>query len=101
MSGLAVLTLCVAVIVLVLLGLRRGARKHRAMYAEISARCADIQARAAQRAVIYDQTPVSPPPRDGTATAGAGAPDAAPVVAPPPRTRLVLGGSGRHRKAAA
>lgn len=87
------------VIALVLLGLRWGARKHRLMYAEISARCADIQARAAERAVVYDQAPVPCPSVDGYATAGAGTPDPAPAVAPR-RVHIEMGGPGRHREAA-
>jgi hypothetical protein len=45
------------------------ARPHRAMYEEIAARCAALN------------TSVPDPSVDGTATAGAGTPDSAPVVA--------------------
>jgi hypothetical protein len=89
----------VAVIVLVVLVLRRLARPRRLMYAAISARCADIQARAAAQAAVYDQTPVPRPSVDGPATAGAGTPDPAPAVAPQ-RVHIEMGGRGRHRMVA-
>jgi hypothetical protein len=98
MSGLAALTLCVAPIALILLGLRWGARKHRAMYRAISAQLADVQARPALRAAAYDQTPVLRPSVDGLTT-GAGTPDPAPVVTPR-RVHIDLGGIGRHREVA-
>lgn len=88
------------VIALVLLGLRRGARKHRLMYAEISARCADIQARAAADALVYDQAPVHHPSVDGHAAAGAGnSPDPAPAAVAR-RVHIEMGGPGRHRMVA-
>lgn len=65
---------------------RRPAR--RALFAAIGAGCADVQARAAERATIHDQTPVPTPPEDGNTTTGAGTPDPAPVVTTPARVRV-------------
>ena len=94
---------CVAAIALIVQTLRWLARRDRAMYArisEISARHADVQARAAERALLYDQTPVSPPPGDGPAATGAGtSPDPAPVVVHH-RVRIEMGGPSRHREVA-
>lgn len=90
---------CAAAIALLLLLLRWLARPHARMYAEISRVCADHQARAAERALVYDQTPVSPPPGDGPITAGAGTPDPAPAVVPH-RVHIEMGGHGRHREVA-
>jgi energy-converting hydrogenase Eha subunit F len=92
----AAVALPVAVIVLIVITLCWLTRKHRLMYAEIYARdVAGVQARAAERAAVYDQTPVPRPSVDGPATAGAGTPDSAPVVAPQ-RVHIEMGGSGRH-----
>lgn len=74
--------------------------RRRRMFESISAQVADIQARAAERAVVYDQAPVPRPSVDGYATAGAGTtPDPAPAVAPR-RVHIEMGGPGRHRMVA-
>lgn len=99
MSGPEAVAVCAAAITLILLGLRWGARKHRLMYAEISARCADIQARAAGRALVYDQAPVHRPSVDGHAAVGVGTPDPAPAAVAR-RVHIEMGGRGRHSKAA-
>lgn len=85
-------------ICLILLLLRRLARPHHLMYAEIRRRCADVQARAAQRAVVHDQTPAPRPSGDGSTGDGAGTPDPAPSPAPQ-RVHIEMGGLGRHRAA--
>jgi hypothetical protein len=82
--------LCIAAIYLVLLVVHRLARPHTEMHVEIIAR-------DARQALVYDQTPVSPPPGDGSTGTGAGTPDSAPVPVPQ-RVHVEIG--GRHRKAA-
>jgi hypothetical protein len=91
METVIALLLCAATISGVLLLLRRLARPRRRMYAAISARCADIQARSA---AAYT-TPVPDPSVDGP-TAGAGTPDPAPAVEP---LRVRMSYRGQHRAA--
>lgn len=69
MSTLLAVALLVGSLRALLYVIWRLARPHRAMYEEISARCAALR------------TPVPDPSVDGTVAAGAGAPDPAPVVA--------------------